>query len=154
MEKLERVIFIAKSGTCREIMAMRIMQDLVLNQGIEVLARGLIVQFPEPINQKAEAVLISNGYPTEGLVSKQLEPEEITENTLILAMESVHRERALEMYEGIIKPEQIWVLSEFVGDELEILDPLGGSLQSYGLCYESIRASIKKLIKILNEGDK
>ena len=74
MEKLERVIFIAKSGTCREIMAMRIMQDLVLNQGIEVLARGLIVQFPEPINQKAEAVLFSNGYPTDGLVYKQLEP--------------------------------------------------------------------------------
>ena len=154
MGKIERVIFIAKSGTCREIMAMKIMQDLVLNQDIEVLARGLIVQFPEPINQKAEAVLISNGYPTEGLVSKQLEPEEITENTLILAMESIHRDRALEMFEGIIKPEQIRVLSEFVGDELEILDPLGGPLQSYGLCYESIRASIKKLIKILNEGDK
>ena len=37
-----------------------------------------------------------------------------------------------------------------VGDELEILDPYGGTLQSYGLCYESLRATLKKLVKRLN----
>ena len=39
------------------------------------------------------------------------------------------------------------------GDELEILDPYGGSLQSYGLCYETMRKSIIKLVKLLNEGE-
>ena len=35
-------------------------------------------------------------------------------------------------------------------EELEILDPYGGTLQSYGLCYESLRATLKKLVKRLN----
>ena len=43
--------------------------------------------------------------------------------------------------------------TEFVGDELEILNPYGGNLQAYGICYETLNKSIKKLVKILNEGE-
>ncbi len=39
-----------------------------------------------------------------------------------------------------------------MGDELEIMDPYGGTLQTYGICFEVIRASIQKLSdKILEE---
>ena len=149
---IDKIIFVAKSGTCREPMAAGIMQEFVLKKPIEILARGLVVQFPEPMNQKAEAVLISNGIDTEGFTSKQIEMDEVTENTLILTMESHQRDKLLELYPGV-NPDHVHVLSEFVGDELEILDPYGGALQNYGLCYESLRMTIKKLVKILNEGE-
>lgn len=51
------------------------------------------------------------------------------------------------------KEENVQVLTELVGDELEILDPYGGTLQSYGLCFETMNKSIKKLVKLLNEGE-
>ena len=149
---IDKIIFVAKSGTSREPMAAGIMNEFVLKKPVEILARGLVVQFPEPMNQKAEAVLISNGINTEGFTSKQLDIEEVTENTIILTMESSDRDKVLELYPEI-NPEQVYVLSEFVGDELEILDPYGGALQNYGLCYESLRMTIKKLLKILNEGE-
>ena len=149
---IDKIIFVAKSGTSREPMAAGIMNEFVLKKPVEILARGLVVQFPEPMNQKAEAVLISNGINTEGFTSKQLDMEEVTENTIILAMESSDRDKVLELYPEI-NPEHVHVLSEFVGDELEILDPYGGALQNYGLCYESLRMTIKKLVKILNEGE-
>ena len=47
----------------------------------------------------------------------------------------------------------VQVLTEFVGDELEIVDPYGGTLQMYGLCYETLVASVGKLAKMLNEGE-
>lgn len=152
MNICKRIIFVAQSGTSREPMAAEILKEFSLKYPIEVLARGLVVQFPEPMNQKAEAVLISNGIKTEGFTSKQLENDDITEETLILTMESVHRDRVLENYPNA-NIEHVLVLSEFVGDELEILDPYGGALQNYGLCYESLRATIKKLVKIINEGE-
>jgi protein-tyrosine phosphatase len=65
-------------------------------------------------------------------------------------MERTQRERLLEMY-GTEREEDIQVLTDLVGDELEILDPYGGALPSYGLCYETLRKSIKKLVKLLNE---
>lgn len=149
MEKLEKIIFVARSGTCREPMAMGILKDISLKYDVEVLARGLVVSFPEPMNGKAEAVLISNGINLENFTSQQLENEDITENTLILTMEERQRKKVLENFENA-NVENVYVLTNFVGDELEILDPYGGPLQAYGLCYETLRKSIKKLVKILN----
>ena len=147
--KYDKIIFVAQSGTCREQMAKGIMNDFVLKVPMEIEARGLVVQFPEPVNQKAEAVLISNGISTEGMVSTQLKESDITESTMVFTMESSQRERIIESFADI-DPEQVFVLSQYVGDELEILDPYGGTLQSYGLCYESLRATIKKLVRLLN----
>ena len=56
----------------------------------------------------------------------------------------------LEKYENA-NPENVHVLTELVGEELEIIDPYGGTLQAYGLCYETMRKTIKKLVNLLNE---
>ena len=152
MKKFNKVIFVAQSGTCREPMAAGILGDFVVKRPLEILAMGLVVQFPEPMNQKAEAVMISNGIQVEGFTSRQIEREDITEDTVVFTMESIHRDRLLEQFPDV-DPEAVEVLSAFVGDELEILDPYGGALPNYGLCYESLRATIKKLVKIINEGE-
>ena len=110
-----------------------------------------MVQFPEPMNQKSEAVLISNGINVENFISQQLTEEDF-EGALVLTMEAVQRERILEQFENA-NPEDVQVLTEYVGDELEILDPYGGALPAYGLCYETLRKSIKKLVKKLNGGE-
>lgn len=144
-----KIIFVAQTGTCREAMAAGIMGDFTLQRPVEILSRGLVVQFPEPMNQKAEAVLISNGINMENFVSRQLTEEDL-EDALVFTMEAVQRERILEQYENAVE-ENIYVLTDFVGDELEILDPYGGALPAYGLCYETLRKSIKKLVKKLNE---
>jgi len=149
MEKLERIIFVARSGTCREPMAMGILQDISLKNDVEILARGLVVSFPEPMNGKAEAVLISNGISLQNFTSQQLRNEDITENTLVLTMEDGQRKKVIDHFDNA-NEENVHVLTNFVGDELEILDPYGGPLPSYGLCYETLRKSIKKLAKILN----
>ena len=148
MEKLERIIFVGRSGTCREPMAMGIWEDISHDTDIEVLARGLVVSFPEPMNGKAEAILISNGINLEQFTSQELSEDDITENTLILTMERKQRDKVLAKFSNA-HIDHVYVLTEFVGDELEIIDPYGGSLQSYGLCYETLRKTMKKLMKIL-----
>ena len=150
MNPYDKIIFVAQSGTCREQMAKQIMLDFPLRNPAEIEAKGLVVQFPEPMNQKAEAVLISNGINMENYVSRQLTEEDLTEDTLVLAMEDIQKERILEQFEKAV-PENVQVLTSYVGDELEIMDPYGGALPAYGLCYETLRKSIKKLVKKLNE---
>ncbi len=147
-----RIVFVAESGDCREPMAAAILRSIRLKQRPEILPRGLVVLFPEPMNQKAEAVLISNGLPVEGYMSSPLTAEDIEGNTLVLTMEGRQRQKVLEMF-GEADPEHVHVLTEFVGDELEIVNPYGGTLQMYGLCYETLLSSIKKLANILNEGE-
>lgn len=148
-----KIIFVAQTGTCREAMAAGILGDYTLKNPVEILSRGLVVQFPEPLNQKAEAVLISNGITMGNFVSVQLTEDDLTQGTLVLTMEATQRDRIIEQYDNSIQAD-LFVLTEFVGDELEILDPYGGDLSVYGLCYETLRKSINKLVKILNSGDR
>ena len=86
-----KLIFVAQTGTCREAMAAGIMGDFTLRHPLEILSRGLVVQFQEPMNQKAEAVLISNGINMENYVSQQLTEEDLTEDALVITMEEIHR---------------------------------------------------------------
>ena len=150
MKEYSRILFVCESGTSRAPMAEAILKDFSLKQPVEIESRGLVVLFPEPINQKAEAVLISNGISLSDFCSTQLTEEDLTEDTLVLTMEYLQREKILEKYENAI-PENVHVLTELVGDELEILDPYGGNLQSYGLCCETMRKTTQKLVNLLNE---
>ncbi len=152
MRQYNRIIFVAESGTCRAPMAAGILNEYTLKHPVTIECRGLVVLFPEPLNQKAEAVMISNGINYDSFTSKQLTEEDFTEDTLILTMEHGQMEKILEKYETA-DPQNVHVLTELVGDELEILDPYGGSLQAYGLCYETMRKTIIKLVKLLNEGE-
>ena len=151
MKQYNRVMFVTGNGTCRAPMAAGILGENHLKRPIEIIARGMVVLFPEPMNQKAEAVMISNGINMEGYTSTQLTEEDFTEDTLVLVMERAHMEKLLEKYENV-NPEDVFVLTELVGDELEIIDPYGGALPAYGLCYETLRKTILKLVNLLNEG--
>ena len=152
MKKYNRIMFVAENGTCRAPMAAGLLEECGLKRPVEILTRGMVVLFPEPLNQKAEAVMISNGINMDGYMSTQLTAEDFTEDTLVLVMEHGQLEKVLEKYETA-NPENVYVLTELVGDELEILDPYGGTLQAYGLCYETMRKTIKKLVDLLNEGE-
>ena len=145
-------MFVTGNGTCRAPMAAGILGECKLKRPVEIIARGMVVLFPEPMNQKAEAVLISNGINMEGYTSRQLTEEDLTEDTLVLLMERAHMEKLLEKFENA-SPGNVFVLTELVGDELEIIDPYGGALQAYGLCYETLRKTISKLVNLLNESE-
>lgn len=150
MKIYRRIIFVAEAGTCRAPMAAALLKEYTLKHPVEVLARGLVVLFQEPLNQKAEAVMISNGVSTEGYVSTQLSDEDVDEDTLVLTMERSQCQKVLDICANA-KEENVCVLTELVGEELEIMNPYGGTLQSYGLCFETLRQTIKKLVKLLNE---
>lgn len=152
MKIYRRIIFVAEAGTCRAPMAAALLKEYTLKHPVKVLARGLVVLFQEPLNQKAEAVMISNGVSTEGYVSTQLSDEDVDEDTLVLTMERSQCQKVLDICANA-KEENVCVLTELVGEELEIMNPYGGTLQSYGLCFETLRQTIKKLVKLLNENE-
>lgn len=146
----DKVIFVCKSGTCRAPMAAALLRECSMKREIEILARGLVVLFPEPLNQKVDAILISNGINMEGYMSEQLVAEDVDEHTLVLVME----EKLLPQASAILgedKMSQVHVLTALVGEELEIMDPYGAPLPSYGLCFESLSKTVRKLANWLNE---
>ena len=148
MKQIKRIIYVAGSGTSRAPMAAAITKSMLKDSDVDVLSRGIVVQFPEPLNQKAEAILISNGLEEKDYRARQIADREITDETIIFTMEESQRVKIINELDHATE-ENTFVLSTFVGDELEILDTYGAPLQSYGLCFEVIKRSVEKALERL-----
>ena len=83
-------------------------------------------------------------------MSRQFAVEDLALENLIITMESGQKQKIMEEYKDAVQAD-VEVLTELTGDELEIINPYGGSLQSYGLCYETLNKTIRKLVNLINE---
>ena len=147
MKKYDRLIFVSNSDTCRGPMAEAILKSKFLLSELEVESRGLVVLFPEPVNQKAEAILASHGLTMKDHTAKMLEQEDFDERTLILVMEDALKQRIFQEHENV---QNTWQLSEYIKEETDVTEPVGGSLADYGACYELLDC-ISSLVVVLNE---
>lgn len=150
MKRYDRLIFVSNSDTSVGPMAEAILQSKFLLEELVITSKGLVVLFPEPINPKAEAVLVSNGLSMKDHMSDPLEQEDLDDRTLILTLNAALRQKVLKefepQYENLVR-----VLTEYVGAEGEVTNPYGGSLADYGMCYEELEVLISRLVVQLNE---
>ena len=103
--------------------------------------------FPEPANQKAEAIMKSAQMTLEGHVSRQFDGEGLQDDTLILTVDGNQKEKILAEYDNL---KNVYTLNEFVGDDTEIPDPYGKPLTAYGECYEVLARLVGQLAARLN----
>lgn len=148
MKRYDKLIFISNSDTCRGPMAEAIIKSKFLLEELEIDSKGLVVLFPEPVNQKAEAVLVSHGLSMKGHESSPLLETDISPRTLILSMDKTILQKIFDMYEHVVN---VHTLSEYIGTDGDVPNPLGGTLADYGACFEFLEDLITKLVVVLNE---
>jgi len=147
MEDYNKVVFVCETGTARAHMAAEIFRREYTGDDLEILARGLVVLFPEPLNEKAEAVMVSNGIDVTGLCAQPLTIDDSTPGSLIIAMTAEQKRKASELLD---RNRDIYTLKELTGEEGDVMDPYGGPLQGYGKCFEEIESLVKKLVNRIN----
>lgn len=148
MKQYNRLIFVDTDDTRRAPMAEMIMKNKFLLGPLAVDSRGLVVLFPEPVDQKAEAVLASNGYTMEGYRSAQLMQKDIADDVLILTMEDDQKTKIWEQFECA---KHVYTLTEYVKAPGDIRPLYGEPLMVYGQCFERLSRLIDDLVVQLNE---
>ena len=146
--RYQKIIFVCTSNTSRSAMAERIFKSLETNSDIQVLSRGLVVLFPEPVNPKAAIVMENHNLPINDHNAVLLSAEDIEEETLILTMNQQQRDKVIEEYGMEIN---VFPLKEYVGESGEVWDPYGQTLVEYEECYVELARLIKKTVYKLNE---
>ena len=142
-----KIIFLSNTDTSRGPMAAELLRHQDLEQEYAVDSRGLIVLFPEPVNQKAEAIMKSGQMTLEGHSSVAFTEDDIHEDTLILTMDESQKNKVLSEYENV---KNVYTLNEFLEDDTRIPNPYGQPLTAYGECYEILMKLIEKLTNKLN----
>lgn len=146
MKHYDKLIFVSKSDTATGPMAEAILSRHFMLEDILITSKGLVVLFPEPVNPKAEAVLVSHGLTMKDHMSEQLTDTDFDDRTLILTIQDKEKERLLEDFED---PVNVFSLTEYIRGDEEVQDPYGGALGDYGRCYEKLEAQIDRLAEFL-----
>lgn len=149
MANIERLIFVCKENTARSIMAEFICRNMMgTDQQIEIMSRGLVVLFPEPVNPKAEIVLINHGMNLQEKTANQLQEEDLTDSTLVLTMDRNQKNIIMREFE---KTSDVYTLKEYVSEDGDVVNPYGGNLVDYEDCYVELVRLIKKTVIKLNK---
>lgn len=148
LQKYRKILFVSNDDNCRGPMAAELLKQQPLLQEYQIESRGLVVLFPEPPNQKAEAIMRSGMMTLEGYEAQQLQEEEADEETLILTMEEAQKRKLILEY---THAGHIFTLGEYVGDGGDIETVHGQPLTAYGEMYEKLRHVTKLLADKLNK---
>ena len=147
MKHYDKLIFVSESDTATSPMAEAILQQIFLLEDILITSKGLVVLFPEPINPKAEAVLVSHSLSMKDHVSEPLTEDDFDDRTLILTMDTAQMELLLKDHEHA---KNVFTLASYIQADEDIHDPYGGSLADYNHVYETLNVYVLRLSKILS----
>ena len=149
MKKYKKIIFVCGENTCRSVMAEAIMNGIknTLKGGdaLEVISRGLVVLFPEPMNPKAVAILKSRGLKPLHEYSMSLEPEDLDSETLVITMTEAE---CLSVAERFGTEADITTIRRFVGQKGDMEEP-HGSLSEYGMFFEHLDLLVKMVAQAI-----
>ena len=149
MKKYKKIIFVCEDNTCRSVMAEAIMNgfknSLKGGQELAVVSRGLVVLFPEPMNPKAVAILKSRQLEPTHEHSISLLAEDLTEDTLVIAMTEAECLSVAEQFGTVA---DITTVRRFVGQSGDLEEP-HGSLSDYGMFFEHLDLLVKMVAQAL-----
>lgn len=131
--RYKRIVFCSNDCTYRapvaaEILKKHLKKDPKL-ESLEVVARGMIVMFPEPVNGKAIAIGKSKGYDLSGYSATGISENDFSADTLVLAVTEKVKKKLYDAYSNAI---HVYTIKEFIGAAGDIEIPFGKGLADYG----------------------
>lgn len=148
LQKYRRILFVSNSDNCRGPMAAEILRNQPLLQEYEVDSRGMIVLFPEPANQKAEAIMKSQQMTLESHEATSFSEKDLDDDTLVLTLEEPYKWKIVSEYENV---KNVFTLNEYIEDDRQVLSTHGQPLVVYGENFELLKELIVKLAEKLNK---
>ncbi|MBA2874468.1 low molecular weight protein arginine phosphatase [Thermaerobacillus caldiproteolyticus] len=145
-----RVLFVCTGNTCRSPMAEALLKSKQLPH-IDVKSAGIFAMEGSDASSHAKTVLEEKGVQMAHR-SSFLKQEDINWATYIFTMTVGHKHHVIDRFPEA--KEKTFTLKEFVsGQEEDILDPFGGSVETYRQTRDELEQLIDQLIHKLQQNE-
>ncbi|MFT4415379.1 low molecular weight protein arginine phosphatase [Fredinandcohnia humi] len=143
-----RVLFVCTGNTCRSPMAEAILKAKATDE-IEVKSAGIFASDGSPASQNTSIVLKEKGIEHTHS-STFLTREQVEWATYIVTMTNSHKQEILFRFPEVTN--KVFTLKEFVGNQGDVSDPYGGSLDIYRETYAELEQLIEKVLVRVQKG--
>jgi protein-tyrosine-phosphatase len=128
---IHSILFVCAANICRSPMAMGLMTKQIARSSDEwrIESAGVWADVGYPAARNTLQVLENRGIDISNHRSRPVTLELIRDFNLILVMERNHKEAMRAAFPQFA--DRIFILSEMIGPETDIIDPIGGPLVDF-----------------------
>ena len=141
------VLFVCRANQCRSPMAEVLFREIHAREGNlagwRIESAGTWALEGHPADKGAQKAMLELGLTMIQHRTRMVSHELLQQFDLILTMEQGQKEALRVEFPGLAS--RIYMLSEMVGEKVDIADPIGGKSQDY-------REAIEAITKFLNAG--
>lgn len=145
-----KILFVCSGNTCRSCMAEAIFNSICDIDDVKAVSAGLSV-FPGSKTSLNCAMIVNESLKLDisNRNAVQLNPFIIEEVDLVLTMTGHIRDILRDTNETYAN--KIYSLGEYIGNDVEISDPYGGSVDIYRKTFLELKSNLEVLIRKLKE---
>ncbi|MFL0250500.1 low molecular weight protein arginine phosphatase [Clostridium neuense] len=145
-----KILFVCSGNTCRSCMAEAIFNSICDIDNVKAISAGLSV-FPGSKTSLNCAMIVNESLNLDisNRSAVQLNPFIIEEVDIVLTMTAYIRDVLRDTNETYAN--KIYSLGEYIGNNAEISDPYGGSLDIYRKTFVELKSNLEVLIEKLKE---
>lgn len=136
------ILFVCTGNTCRSAMAAGIMDKIAQERELDIRieSAGIFADGNHPANDKAIEALKAYDIDLSYHRSQPVTDKVIVQCDLVLTMTEAHKQFLARLAAG-----KVYTLSEYVGEEGDIADPIYGTLDTY----KAVAEELYRLLELL-----
>ncbi len=142
---MKSVLFICTANMCRSPMAQGLFQAYLgeKRDGWRVESAGVAAWEGSSATQKTLQILAERGIDLSHHTARQIDRHLLEQFALVLVMEHQHKQHLQTQFPDYA--DKVFLISEMTGEQYEIDDPAGGTLDDY-------RRTALEIEKIIHQG--
>ena len=145
----KKIVFVCTGNTCRSPMAAAMAATLFAEAGltVEIFSAGVNAMPNQPASRHAISVMEEGGLCLLSHRAAIVSNGMLEDAELVLTMTVGHRAVLHSDYPAA--RDRVFTLAEYVGDEADVADPFGGSLEEYRACAAQIKDMLLRVVEKL-----